>query len=48
MLAELHPQKTRIVYCANANRRGGHEARTFDLLGYTFKPRQAMNRRGWL
>jgi len=42
---ELHPEKTRIVYCADANRRGGHDVRQFDFLGYTFKPRQAMNRR---
>ena len=42
---ELHPEKTRLVYCADANRRGDHAARQFDFLGYTFKPRQAMNRR---
>ncbi len=43
---ELHPDKTRIVYCADANRRGDYECRRFDFLGYTFKPRQAMNSRG--
>ena len=42
---ELHPEKTRVVYCADANRRGDHGVRQFDFLGYTFKPRQAMNRR---
>jgi len=45
---ELHPEKTRIVYCADANRRGDHDVRRFDFLGYTFKPRQAMNRQGRL
>lgn len=45
---ELHPEKTRIVYCADANRRGEHVVRQFDFLGYTFKPRQAINRRGQL
>jgi RNA-directed DNA polymerase len=45
---ELHPEKTRVVYCADANRRGDHDVRRFDFLGYTFKPRQAMNRRGRL
>ena len=45
---ELHPEKTRVVYCADANRRGEHDVRRFDFLGYTFKPRQAMNRRGRL
>lgn len=45
---ELHPQKTRIVYCVDANRRGDYEVKQFDFLGYTFKPRQAMNRAGKL
>jgi group II intron reverse transcriptase/maturase len=45
---ELHPEKTRVVYCADANRRGEHVVRQFDFLGYTFKPRQAMNRQGKL
>lgn len=45
---ELHPEKTRVVYCADANRRGDHAVRQFDFLGYTFKPRKAMNRRGKL
>jgi group II intron reverse transcriptase/maturase len=45
---ELHPEKTRVVYCADANRRGMHDVRRFDFLGYTFKPRRAKNRRGVL
>jgi group II intron reverse transcriptase/maturase len=45
---ELHPEKTRVVYCADANRRGDHDVRQFDFLGYTFRPRQAMNRQGRL
>jgi group II intron reverse transcriptase/maturase len=45
---QLNPEKTRIVYCADANRRDDHETRQFDFLGYTFKPRQARNRRGKL
>lgn len=45
---QLNPEKTRIVYCADANRRESHENRQFDFLGYTFKPRQARNRRGKL
>ncbi|MGP4030090.1 group II intron reverse transcriptase/maturase [Actinomadura sp. 3N407] len=42
---KLHPDKTRIVYCADSNRRGGHDAVTFDFLGYTFGPRKALNQR---
>jgi len=45
---EMHPEKTRVVYCADANRRGEHDVLQFDFLGYTFKPRRAMNRRGRL
>jgi RNA-directed DNA polymerase len=43
---ELHPQKTRVVYCADANRREEHDLREFDFLGYTFKARSAKNRQG--
>jgi Reverse transcriptase (RNA-dependent DNA polymerase) len=35
---ELHPDKTRIVYCKDADRRGDHEATAFTFLGYTFRP----------
>ena len=45
---ELHPEKTRVVYCADANRRGDYDLTRFDFLGYTFRPRQAMNRHGTL
>jgi group II intron reverse transcriptase/maturase len=44
----LSPTKTRVVYCRDANRRGVYPTRQFDFLGYTFKPRQAMNRSGRL
>ena len=43
---ELHPQKTRIVYCKDANRTGHHEDIQFDFLGFTFRPRKALNRNG--
>lgn len=43
---ELHPQKTRVVYCADSNRRDDYPEKRFDFLGYTFKPRQAFNRFG--
>ncbi|HZM65693.1 MAG TPA: group II intron maturase-specific domain-containing protein [Nakamurella sp.] len=38
---ELHPVKTRIVYCKDANRRGSGEFEEFTFLGYTFRPRLA-------
>ena len=43
---ELHPVKTRIVYCKDEDRRGEHEHIAFDFLGYTFQPRRAKNRWG--
>jgi RNA-directed DNA polymerase len=45
---ELHPQKTKIVYCKDSNRRGSYPVQRFDFLGYTFRPRQSMNREGKL
>lgn len=45
---ELHPDKTKIVYCKDANRRGNYPQHKFDFLGYTFRPRKAMNRNGEL
>ena len=43
---ELHPGKTRIVYCKDADRRGDHEVTSFTFLGYEFRPRLARNRHG--
>ena len=43
---ELHPQKTRIVYCKDANRQGNYPELQFDFLGYTFRPRGAKSRAG--
>jgi group II intron reverse transcriptase/maturase len=43
---ELHPTKTQIVYCKDADRRGKYERVVFDFLGYTFQPRRAKNRWG--
>jgi RNA-directed DNA polymerase len=43
---ELHPAKTRVVYCKDADRRGDHEVTSFTFLGYTFRPRLAKNRWG--
>jgi RNA-directed DNA polymerase len=43
---QLHPQKTKVVYCSDANRPGKYPERCFDFLGYTFRPRRAQNRDG--
>ena len=43
---EMHPDKTRIVYCKDADRRDTHEVTSFAFLGYTFRPRLAKNKWG--
>jgi RNA-directed DNA polymerase len=43
---ELHPTKTRIVYCKDGDRKENHENISFDFLGYTFRPRRSKNRWG--
>ena len=43
---ELHPEKTRIVYCKDDNRRGRYNHEQFDFLGFTFRPRRSINRWG--
>ena len=43
---ELHPEKTKVVYCKDGRRRGHAEHTSFDFLGYTFRARRARGRRG--
>jgi len=43
---EVHPEKTRIVYCKTANRSGDYTPTSFTFLGYTFRPRSCQNSRG--
>lgn len=41
---ELHPEKTKIVYCKDDKRRGSYPEEKFDFLGYTFRSRLAKDR----
>ena len=43
---ELHPEKTKIVYCKDDDRRGTYPNEQFDFLGYTFRPRRSKNWKG--
>ena len=43
---ELHPGKTRIVYCKDINRTSDHPDIQFTFLGYTFRPRKALDKYG--
>jgi RNA-directed DNA polymerase len=45
---ELHPDKTRIVYCQGSQRRAPADHISFDFLGFTFRPRRARDRQGHL
>jgi RNA-directed DNA polymerase len=43
---ELHPDKTRIVYCKDVTRKRSYEHEQFTFLGYTFQTRSAKGRTG--
>lgn len=43
---EMHPDKTKIVYCKDGDRTKKHSVTSFDFLGYTFRPRRSKNRWG--
>ena len=42
----IHPDKSGIIYCKDKNRTGNFERVSFDFLGYTFRPRRCMDKRG--
>jgi len=41
---ELHPEKTRIVYCQDINRKSQYSNVQFTFLGYTFRPRKSVDK----
>jgi RNA-directed DNA polymerase len=43
---QLHPDKTRIIYCKDDHRRGSFECTAFTFLGYTFRARKNRSRHG--
>jgi RNA-directed DNA polymerase len=45
---EMHPTKTKIVYCKDGQRKGRYPTVTFDFLGYQFRPRRVRNYRNQL
>jgi len=40
---ELHPEKTKIVYCKDGKRKGRYQRTEFDFLGYNFRQRSVKN-----
>jgi RNA-directed DNA polymerase len=45
---QMHPEKTKIVYCKDELRKGNYPNTKFDFLGYGFQPRTAKNKKGRL
>jgi RNA-directed DNA polymerase len=43
---ELHPEKTKIVYCKDDLRKKNYPNEKFDFLGYSFQPRRSKNHKG--
>lgn len=43
---EIHPDKSKVIYCKDSNRRQRHPTTQFTFLGFTFRPRVAVNRTG--
>ena len=42
----MHPDKSKVVYCKDSNRRRDYPWIQFTFLGFTFKPRAAVDKRG--
>ena len=42
----MHPGKSKVVYCKDSNRRLAFSRTQFTFLGFTFRPRVAVNRTG--
>lgn len=43
---EMHPGKARIMYCKDSRKTQNYEHVHFDFLGYTFRPRRVVDRKG--
>ena len=43
---EIHPGKSKIVYCKDINRKADYEEISFDFLGFGFRPRSSTDKYG--
>ncbi len=43
---EIHPDKSKIVYCKDTHRKEEFKVISFDFLGYTFRPRRSCDKYG--
>jgi hypothetical protein len=44
----MHPEKSKVVYCKDSNRRAGYPHVSFTFLGFTFRPRKALSKQDQL
>jgi RNA-directed DNA polymerase len=44
----IHPEKSKIVYCKHSRRTGAYPNVQFTFLGFTFRPRKALNKQSQL
>ncbi len=40
----MHPEKSKVVYCRHSRRTGTYPQVQFTFLGFTFRPRRALNK----
>ena len=45
-LLSMHPDKSKIVYCKDSNRKAAYPTTQFTFLGFTFRPREAWGNNG--
>ena len=45
-LLTMHPEKSKIVYCKDSNRKAAYPTTQFTFLGFTFRPREAWGNNG--
>lgn len=43
---DLHPEKTKVVYCKDGRRKGDHPHTCFDFLGFSFRARTVQDKQG--
>jgi RNA-directed DNA polymerase len=43
---DLHSEKSKIIYCKDTHRRLDYSEISFDFLGYTFRPRRCVDKKG--
>lgn len=45
-MLEIHPSKSKVVYCKDSNRTGTYPVTAFTFLGFDFRPRKVRSKQG--